>query len=817
MTQTSGLDVFRAQVAGRVIDESDPDYDTARSVWNGDIDRRPAAIVRCTGAADVAAAIAFGRERGWEVAVRGGGHSTWGAAVPEGGLMIDLSELRAVSVNPDTRRAWCGGGATLADLDAATQRHGLAVPSGTISHTGVGGLTLGGGFGWLTYQSGLTVDNLLSAEVVTADGRTLRASAGEHPDLFWALRGGGGNFGVVTGFEFQLHEVGPLVHLGLFFWGLEHGPEALRLGREMVVSLPRAAGCFLAAGLNAPAAPLVPEQYHGTPGYALVVVGFGSAQEHARLIAPIREALPPLFEFVGPLPYVKLQNMFDRATPWGVHAYSKDLWLQQFSDEAITTLTEHLPRKSSPMSFIQIFGLGGAFADVAEQETAFGGDRSNRFMVHVGVLAPDAELLRADQAWARSTWQAMLPYASDSRSYVNFTSGWDEDHARAAYGPEKYQRLARIKARYDPDNVFHLNVNIKPAPQPTSDRVSGAQLSAVEHGNQPTPAAIMKLGMAFWSSKTLLSAVELGVFSELASAGALDAEALRERLGLHPRSARDFFDALVALGMLEREDGRYTNTPATGLFLDPAKPSYMGGVMEMATRRLYRHWGSLTEALRTGLPQNEAKEGENIFEVLYADPVRLAQFVRAMAGASTYTAQVIAARFPWQNYSSVIDIGCSGGAVPVQIALAHEHITGGGFDLPPLGPIFDEYVAGFGLGERLSFTAGDFFVDPLPRADVLIIGHVLHGFDLAERNLLLRKAYSALSDGGALIVYDTLIDDERRSNAHGLLMSLHMLLETTGGFECTGSDYRVWMQETGFRESYVEHLVGPDSMVVGIK
>jgi FAD/FMN-containing dehydrogenase len=817
MTQISGLDVFRAQVAGRVIDESDPDYDTARSVWNGAIDRRPAAIVRCTGPADVAAAIAFGRERGWEIAVRGGGHSPWGASVPESGLMIDLSELRAVSVNPDTRRAWCGGGATLADLDAATQRYGLAVPSGTVSHTGVGGLTLGGGFGWLTCLAGLTVDNLLSAEVVTADGRTLRASAEEHPELFWALRGGGGNFGVVTGFEFQLHEVGPLVHLGLFFWGLDQGADVLGLGREVMASLPRDAGCVMTAGLTAPPAPFVPRQHHGTPGYALVVLGFDSAQEHARLIAPIREALPPLFEFVSPLPYVALQKLFDGAVPWGIHAYNKDLSFQQFSDEAITTLTEHLPRKSSPMSFIQISGMGGAFADVAEQETAFGGSRSNRFRLDVGVLAPDAELLRADRAWARSIWQALLPYASGSGGYVNFMGEYDEDRVRAIYGPEKYQRLAQIKARYDPDNVFHLNANIKPAPQPTSGRVSGAQLSAVKHENQPTPEAIMQLGTAFWGSKTLMSAAELGVFSELAGAGALDAEALRERLGLHPRGARDFFDALVALGMLERENGRYTNTPATELFLDRAKPSYMGGVLELASTRLYPHWGLLTEALRTGLPQNEAKNGENVFELLYADPVKLAQFVRAMTGVSTNTARMIAAKFPWQDYRSIIDIGCSGGAVPVQIALAHEHIIGGGFDLPALGPIFDAYVAGFGLGERLSFTAGDFFTDPLPRADVLVMGHVLHGYDLAEKHLLLRKAYSALPDGGALIVYDAIVDDERRSNAHGLLMSLHMLLETTGGFEYTGSDCRSWMQETGFHKSYVEHLVGPDSMVVGIK
>jgi hypothetical protein len=347
--------------------------------------------------------------------------------------------------------------------------------------------------------------------------------------------------------------------------------------------------------------------------------------------------------------------------------------------------------------------------------------------------------------------------------------------------------------------------------------VSEVQSSAVEHENQVTPAAIMQLGMAFWGSKTLLSAVELGVFSELAEAGTLDAKALRERVGLHPRGARDFFDALVALGMLEREDGRYANTSATELFLDRAKPSYIGSLLEIMNARLYGVWGSLTEGLRTGLPQNEANDGENMFGVLYADPVVMAQFARAMTVVSADTARAIAVTFPWQDHRSVIDVGCAEGAVPVKIALAHEHITGGGFDLPPIKSIFDTYVAGYGLGERLSFTAGDFFTDPLPPADVLIMGHILHGMDIDEKRLLLRKAYDALPEGGALIVYDPIIDDERRSNAYGLLSSLLMLIDSPGGFEYTGADCRAWMQETGFRESYVEHLVGPHSMVVGIK
>ncbi len=333
-----------------------------------------------------------------------------------------------------------------------------------------------------------------------------------------------------------------------------------------------------------------------------------------------------------------------------------------------------------------------------------------------------------------------------------------------------------------------------------------------------TPDAIMQLGLGFWGSKALLSAVELGIFSLLAESGPLEGEGLRERLGLHPRSWADFFDALVALGMLERAGTRYANTPAGELFLDRAKPSYVGGILEMANARLYPFWASLTEALHTGGPQNEAKGGgEDPFVAIYAEPDRLAQFVRSMSGLSAGAAIAIAAQFPWRDHHSVIDIGCAEGAVPVQVALAHEHMTGGGLDLPPLAPIFDDYVSRAGLADRLTFTGGDFFTDALPTADVLVMGHILHDWDLDKKRLLLRKAYDALPEGGALIVYDAIIDDERRGNAFGLLMSLNMLIETPGGFDYTGADCRAWMAEAGFRDSYVEHLAGPDSMVVGIK
>ena len=332
-----------------------------------------------------------------------------------------------------------------------------------------------------------------------------------------------------------------------------------------------------------------------------------------------------------------------------------------------------------------------------------------------------------------------------------------------------------------------------------------------------TPEHILQVGLGFWASKTLLSAVEMGLFTELARHSE-DLPSLQGRMGLHPRSARDFLDTLVALGFLKRSGGQYSNTPATDLFLDKHKPSYIGGILEMANHRLFGHWNHLTEALRTGKPQNEMREGgESTFEALYADPDRLREFLRAMSGISRGAALAIAAKFPWKQYSTFVDVGTAQGDTATQIALAHPHLKGTGFDLAEVAPIFEDYAEENGLAGRLQFVPGDFFKDALPKVDVIVMGHILHDWGLDDKMMLIRKAYDALPENGALIVYEAIIDDDRARNAFGLMMSLNMLIETPAGFDYTGADCMGWMREVGFRETRVEHLVGPDSMVVGVK
>jgi hypothetical protein len=331
-----------------------------------------------------------------------------------------------------------------------------------------------------------------------------------------------------------------------------------------------------------------------------------------------------------------------------------------------------------------------------------------------------------------------------------------------------------------------------------------------------SPQHLLQLAMGFWASKTLLSAVELDLFTVLGK-GPRTAAQLMDELPLHPRAALDFLDALVALGVLDRDDGRYRNTAESGAFLDRTKPGCIGGMLLMANNRLYPYWGSLTEALRTGLPQNEAKQGRDLFQTLYRDERGLREFLGAMTGVSLDLAKEIAQKFPWQNYRSFVDVGTAQGALVTEVARAHEHLAGIGFDLPAVGPVFDDYIEANGLRERVRFHPGDFFSDALPCADVLVMGHILHDWNLEQKRELLARSFEALPVGGSLIVYDAMIDDERRRNAFGLLMSLNMLIETPGGFDYTPGQCHAWMAEAGFRDIRVEPLGGGNSMVIGVR
>jgi FAD/FMN-containing dehydrogenase len=453
---------FRTSFSGEVLAPADAGFAEARAaaLWNGDVTHQPALITRPLSTRDVAAAIAFARGQGLELSVRGGGHGYPGKAVVPDGVVIDLSRLDTVEVDPVARRAAVGGGAAWAAVDAATSQHGLAVTGGTVSHTGVAGLTLGGGLGWLMSRQGLSCDNLVGATVVTADGRTVQVSEQEHPDLLWGLRGAGTNFGVVTELVLSLHEVSPMANVGLFFWAPENAPAALRLARDLMVELPPEMGA-LVAGLSAPPEPFVPVEAHGMPGIAVIVVSWGDAAEHAAAIEPLR-ALAPLFQLVSPIPYVALQQMLDAGSPWGIRAYDKSLNLDELSDGAIEVVVDAVARKHSPMSLVPLFPLRGRVREIADDATAFGPPRSRRWAVSFEAVAEDAEVFAAEKEWARAAWTALRPYAPDEGAYVNFEYDTDDERVRASYGAEKYRRLAALKAEWDPDNVFRSNVNISP-------------------------------------------------------------------------------------------------------------------------------------------------------------------------------------------------------------------------------------------------------------------------------------------------------------------------------------------------------------------
>jgi FAD/FMN-containing dehydrogenase len=451
---------LRGRVAGVVLGPGSSAYDETRRIWNGAIDRRPAVIVRCTGPADVAEGIRFARRVGLPIAVRGGGHSIPGLSVADGAVMIDLQPMKDVVVDAERRVASAGAGVVWAELDRATQEHGLAVTGGEVSDTGIAGLTLGGGIGWLKRTCGLACDNLLGAEVVTADGRVVHATAVDNPDLFWALRGGGGNFGVVTRFTYRLHAVGPMLYGGALAYPVERAGDVLRLLREQAATVPDETSLMVAL-VVAPPAPEFPPELHGRPVAVLAAAHAGGLAEGERALRPLREWAPPAVDLLGPIPYVALQQMVDAATPRGMQYYVKSEWLTGLPDGVIDALVERHLDRTSPLHQILLHQMGGALARVPRDATAFV-HRDAAFALTVSASWQAGEPGEPHVTWARSTWKATLP-ASLGAGYVNHLDADEgEDRVRDAYGPAVYERLVAVKTVWDPDNVFHLNQNIRP-------------------------------------------------------------------------------------------------------------------------------------------------------------------------------------------------------------------------------------------------------------------------------------------------------------------------------------------------------------------
>lgn len=444
------ITALRTRLRGTLIRPGEPDYDQARAVWNGMINRRPALIVRCAGNGDVIAAVEFAREQDLPLAVRGGGHNAAGLAVCDGGVVVDLSTMRAVRVDPQARTLRAEGGAIWADVDRAAQAYGLATTGGAISSTGVAGLSLGGGLGWLMRSHGLACDNLLSADVATADGRIVTASEREHADLFWGLRGGGGNFGAVTAFEFRLHPVGPVL-AGMLVHPLARAGEVLRFYREFTRSAPDALTVFVTL-MTLP---------DGVPVIALMLCYNGPITEGERLVAPLRAFGPPILDQVAPMPYVQLQRLLDEAFPAGLQVYWRSHFLSGLEDTAIDTLLMHTAAATSPLTVVLVEQLGGAVSRVERGATAFD-QRSARFNLAIVTRWLGGEEAAPHTAWTRGLWAAMQPYAAGV--YVNYLGVEEgEGRVREAYGEQSYARLAALKAAYDPSNRFRANQNIPPA------------------------------------------------------------------------------------------------------------------------------------------------------------------------------------------------------------------------------------------------------------------------------------------------------------------------------------------------------------------
>ena len=456
---SGAVDVLRTRLRGEVVGPKDASYDEHRKVWNGSIDRRPGLIARCAGVADVRAAVHFAREHDLVVAVRGGGHSFPGLSVCDDGMVIDLGLMRGIRVDPAARTVRAQAGVLLGELDAETQTFGMAVPAGIVTHTGLAGLTLGGGIGWIMRKYGLTIDQLASVDMITADGEFVKASANENADLFWGVRGGGGNFGIVTDFEFRLNPLGPDVVAGAVFWAVEDAPEVLRFYRDWIADCPDEL-MTIVVQRKAPDLPVVPRELVGKLVIAVAACYAGSLADGEHVMRPLKDFGTPVLDVCGPKPYLAHQKMFDPSFRHGCWYYVRSCDVAALSDEVIDVMVEYGARITSPIASVALWQMGGAVARVGDDETAFNG-RHAGFTFNINGNSETADGFDAERQWARDYWSALAPHHTSV--YVNFLMEEGEERVRQAYGADKFDRLKALKRKYDPTNFFRLNQNIRPA------------------------------------------------------------------------------------------------------------------------------------------------------------------------------------------------------------------------------------------------------------------------------------------------------------------------------------------------------------------
>ena len=456
--EAAAISELEAGFSGELVRPADATYDELRRVWNGSIDRHPAVIARCAGVADVAAATRFARRTGLPLAVRGGGHSFPGLSVCDDGIVIDLAPMKGIRVDPEARTVRVQAGVLLGELDRETQPFGLAVPSGIVTHTGVAGLTLGGGIGWVMRKHGLSIDQLSSVELVTAEGELVTASATENPDLFWGVRGGGGNFGVVTRFDFNLVDVGPTVVAGPIFWPMEQSPEVLRFYRDWIADAPDEL-MTIVLHRKAPPLPFVPPELHGKLVVTVVCCYTGPVEEGEKVVRPLKKFGSPVLDLCGPKPFVDHQSMFDPSFPHGRWYYFRACNVAGLTDEVIDITVEHSMRIRSPLTSFPIWQAGGAVARVDEDAMAFSG-RGVAHTFNINAATATADGFDEEREWVRDFWTALKPHHTSV--YMNFLMEEGEDRVRQAYGTQKYDRLRVLKRKYDPGNLFRLNQNIPP-------------------------------------------------------------------------------------------------------------------------------------------------------------------------------------------------------------------------------------------------------------------------------------------------------------------------------------------------------------------